>query len=197
MQKLLEGVAHYAAHVHPTKQALFDDLATGQAPEVLFLTCADSRIDPSLITQTDPGELFVCRNAGNLVPPASAGLGANGMTASIEYAVKALGVAHIVVCGHSGCGAVTAAMNPDVAQGLSEVQPWVEYVETGGRVGLNAAVDANVVGQLRHLRTYDFVAEAEAAGRLTLHGWSYDIGTGGVRIYDREQWVSAAELVDA
>ena len=197
MQKLLDGVARYAADVHPDKRALFDELATGQSPEVLFLTCAGSRIDPSLITQTDPGELFVCRNAGNIVPPASANLVANGMTASIEYAVKALGVAHIVVCGHSSCGAVTAALNPDAATGLAEVKAWIEYVQTDGRVGLNAAIDANVVGQLEHLRSYDFVAEAEAAGDLTLHGWVYDIGSGDVRIYGGGTWTSMVDMASS
>lgn len=110
MEKILAGVARFRQAAYEQRKGLFAQLATGQSPEVLFITCADSRIDPSLITQTDPGDLFICRNAGNIAPPATSPAG--GETASIEYAVTALRVKDIVVCGHSDCGAMKGALAP-------------------------------------------------------------------------------------
>ena len=110
MDHVISGVAKFQKEVYPGKKAAFQKLANGQNPEVLFITCSDSRIDPNLVTQTEPGELFICRNAGNIVPPHSNQTG--GMTASIEFAVAALGVTHIVVCGHTDCGAMKGALKP-------------------------------------------------------------------------------------
>jgi carbonic anhydrase len=194
MQKLLDGVARYTSQIHGERQALFDQLATGQAPEVLFLTCADSRVDPSLITQTDPGELFVCRNAGNIVPPRSSGLAAEGMAASIEYAVKALNIAHIVVCGHAQCGAVKGAMDPESVSALGDVAAWIGHADTGGHDDLDDAIEANVLAQLRNLRSFDFITEAVAAGTLSLWGWVYDIETGAVRVHDGDRFVTVGDM---
>ena len=108
MEELIQGVTKFQNEVYPGKEAAFRKLANGQNPEVLFITCADSRIDPGMLTQTQPGDLFICRNAGNVVPPHSNQTG--GMTASIEFAVAALGVSHIVVCGHSDCGAMKLSL---------------------------------------------------------------------------------------
>jgi carbonic anhydrase len=195
MHKIIDGVARYTSEIHPNRQPLFDRLATGQSPEVLFLTCADSRIDPSLITQTDPGDIFVCRNAGNIVPRSDAGLAAEGMAASIEFAIKALRVSMIVVCGHADCGAVKGAMYPDSVTELPQVAAWVGHADTGGNSDLNAAIEANVLTQIDNLWTYDFVAEAVAAGTLQLAGWVYDIGSGSVKIHDGDRFVNVAELV--
>lgn len=194
MYQLLDGVAHYTTKVHPENQALFDRLAAGQAPEVLFLTCADSRVDPSLITQTEPGELFVCRNAGNIVPPRSASLPADGMAASIEYAVKALEISHIVICGHAQCGAVKAAMDPASASALSDVAAWIEFADTGGSQSLDDAIEANVLAQIENLMTYDFIASEVEQGRLELWGWVYDIESGAVRVHDSERFVDTSAL---
>lgn len=182
MQELEAGVHRYLTDIHPSKQSLFDDLATGQSPSVMFITCADSRIDPSLITQTEPGDLFVARNAGNIIPASDAELPAEGTVASVEYAVSALGVSQIVVCGHSDCGAVRAAVNPSSAAGLRQVSSWIGHIDTGGHTDVGAAIEANVIAQLRNLMSYDFVSDAFEAGKLTLSGWVYDIGTGMVRI---------------
>ena len=111
MPKIAAGVVRFQKEVYPEKRELFARLAEGQKPDALFITCSDSRIDPNLVTQTEPGELFICRNAGNIVPPHATHTG--GMTASIEYAVAVLGVQDIVVCGHIGCGAIEGAMRPE------------------------------------------------------------------------------------
>ena len=125
MDHVISGVAKFQNEVYPDKKATFQKLANGQNPEVLFITCSDSRIDPNLVTQTDPGELFICRNAGNIVPPHSNETG--GMTASIEFAVAALGVEHIVLCGHTDCGAMKGAINPEGLSSLHRVKEWLDH----------------------------------------------------------------------
>ncbi len=193
MDRVLSGVAKFQREVYPEKEKNFRELAEGQQPEVLFITCADSRIDPNLITQTEPGELFICRNAGNVVPPHSNQTG--GMTASIEYAVAALGVEHIVVCGHTDCGAMKGALNPEMLASLPHVKEWlghcraaVEVVrEQHGEVGpehLECVTAENIALQLQHLRTHPAVAARLAVGRLHLHGWLYNIETGEVLCYN-------------
>ncbi|MFN2328521.1 MAG: carbonic anhydrase [Chromatocurvus sp.] len=193
MKKLLEGVCKFKAEVFPEKKALFTELAASQDPRILFITCADSRIDPSLITQTVPGELFICRNAGNIVPPHERYAG--GTTASIEFAVAALGVKHIVVCGHTDCGAIKGAMNPDSLQSLPHVSDWLAHTQAAVAAvsarhdGLKAEhlaelTQENVVLQMRHLMTHPAVAAAVATGKAQLHGWIYDIGEGDIQCYD-------------
>ncbi|MBN7798953.1 carbonic anhydrase [Parahaliea mediterranea] len=195
MDHVVSGVAKFQREVFPDKADSFRELATGQQPEVLFITCADSRIDPNLITQTEPGELFICRNAGNVVPPHSNQTG--GMTASIEYAVAVLGVEHIIVCGHTDCGAMKGALNPQSLESLPHVREWlghcraaVEVVrEQRGELGaehLDCVTMENIALQMQHLRTHPTVAAKLAAGKVTLHGWLYNIGTGEVLRYDAE-----------
>ena len=125
MEKLISGIARFRNSSFEERKKLFSELATGQSPEVLFITCSDSRIDPNLVTQTEPGDLFIIRNAGNIVPPHMRTAG--GVTASIEFAVAALGVTHIVVCGHSDCGAMKGALNPGALTDLPHVQDWLEH----------------------------------------------------------------------
>lgn len=194
MQKLIDGVAKFKSEVVPEHQALFDKLATGQSPEVLFITCADSRIDPALITQTMPGDLFVCRNAGNIVPPH--GNSVEGTTASIEFATAVLGVKHIVVCGHTDCGAIKGAMAPQNLDAIPRVQDWVDHARAGvraaeaqqgdGQPDLLAATERNVVLQMSHLNSHPAVAARLAAGDIDMHGWVYHIGSGDVTAYDAE-----------
>ena len=194
MQKLIDGVAKFKSEVVPEHQALFDKLATGQSPEVLFITCADSRIDPALITQTMPGDLFVCRNAGNIVPPH--GNSVEGTTASIEFATAVLGVKHIVVCGHTDCGAIKGAMAPQNLEAIPRVQDWVDHARAAvraaeaqqgdGQPDLLAATERNVVLQMSHLNSHPAVAARLAAGDIDMHGWVYHIGSGDVTAYDAE-----------
>jgi carbonic anhydrase len=197
MKKLVQGVLNFQKNVYPANKDLFGELADGQSPEVLFITCSDSRIDPNLVTGTEPGDLFICRNAGNIVPPHSTATG--GMTASIEYAVAVLGVRHIIICGHTDCGALKGALNiqsikekglPHVTEWLAHCRSALEIVRERHGIAwnkpvdgchLNEAIDQNVLQQLQHLRTHPAVAAKLVAGKVAVHGWIYDIKTGDVR----------------
>lgn len=197
MPRFAAGVVRFQKEVYPAKQALFETLSTGQAPEALFITCSDSRIETAMLTQTEPGDLFICRNAGNIVPPHTSQTG--GMTASIEFAVAVLEVPHIVICGHTECGAMKGAMAMETVQSLPHVSQWLGYskaaVDVVEHIGADASpaermtmlLEQNVLLQLQHLRTHPSVAARVAAGTLTLHGWVYDIKTGIVTAYDEAQ----------
>ncbi len=204
MPKFADGVVRFQKDVFPAKKALFERLSLGQAPEALFITCSDARIETGMLTQSEPGELFVCRNAGNIIPPHTEHTG--GVTASVEFAVAVLKVPHIVVCGHSGCGAMEAAMNEASVAALPHVRNWLKFtrkavdlVEKAG-AGKSAAerqdmlAEQNVILQLQHLKTHPAVADRLASGALTLHGWIYHIKSGDVRAFDeaRREFVPAA-----
>ncbi len=194
MANFARGVIKFQREVFPEKQELFERLSTGQSPEALFITCSDSRIETAMITQTDPGELFICRNAGNIVPPHTNQTG--GMTASIEFAIGALKIPHIVICGHTECGAMKGAMNragltnlPHVREWLGYAQGAVDITETLGagldpEAKMRMLLEQNVMLQLQHLKTHPTVAVALALKAVELHGWVYDIKTGEVAAYD-------------
>lgn len=194
MQKLVDGIHHFQANVLGADREFFARLADGQSPETLFITCSDSRIDPNLLTNTRPGELFVLRNAGNIVPPAGAANGGEG--AAVEYAVAALGVKDIIVCGHSHCGAMKGLLDLDGLSELPAVRSWLGHAESTRRVVrenyghlegpplVAATVQQNVLAQLENLRTHPAVAASVARGALELHGWVYTIETGEVSSYD-------------
>lgn len=206
MEKLVNGVHHFQKNLFSSQRELFEQLAHGQRPETLFITCSDSRIVPNQFTQTDPGELFIIRNAGNIIPPYGAANGGEGAT--IEYAVAALGVKHIIVCGHSHCGAMKALLDPPSTAELPAVTSWLAHAESTRRVvrdaykdlpdkaKLSATIQENVLCQLENLRTHPSVAAALATGRVHLHGWVYKIETGDVFAYepDRGQFVPVTEL---
>lgn len=198
MQKLVEGIHQFHRHVVNDYQALFTRLADGQKPLALFITCSDSRIDPCLLTQTDPGELFILRTAGNIVPPYGAVEG--GEAATIEYAVAALHVQDIVICGHSHCGAMSALLHPEQTAGMPAVASLLRHAEATRRIicenydhirepraRLMATVEENVLVQLEHLKTHPCVAAALSRRSLRLHGWVYKIETGAVFAYSVEQ----------
>ncbi|WP_411818748.1 carbonic anhydrase [Hyphococcus sp. DH-69] len=197
MPQFAAGVVKFQTDVYPNKKDLFEELSKGQSPEALFITCSDSRIETAMITQTEPGELFICRNAGNIVPPHTNSTG--GMTASIEFATAVLRVPHIVVCGHTECGAMKGAMNPDSVESLPHVKEWLGYSKAAVDIVKEIAGDAspeeqmrlllerNVVLQLQHLKTHPTVAARLAKGDLQLHGWLYDIKSGGVTAYDESK----------
>ena len=196
MPKFSTGVVRFQNEVFPANRDLFARLSREHAPEALFITCSDARVETAMITQTDPGELFICRNAGNIVPPHTNHTGA--MTASIEFAIAALGVPHVVVCGHSDCGAMKGAMFPDKVDGLPHVKEWLGYAkaavdivrELGAELTPEAQMrmllEQNVILQLHHLRTHPTVATRLATGALMLHGWVYDIGSGEVMALDEQ-----------
>lgn len=194
MHKIIEGVLRFQRDVFPHKKHLFEKLATGQNPGVLFITCADSRVVPDLIMQTDPGDLFICRNAGNMVPPYGDVQG--GVSATIEYAVRVLNVKHIIVCGHTDCGAMKGVMHPESVADLPTVKSWLAHGELARSVvkenypglseeaELHVLTEENVIAQMDHLRTHPSVAPRLARGRLQLHGWVYNIQTGDVNAWD-------------
>ncbi|MFE6804304.1 carbonic anhydrase [Streptomyces sp. NPDC057696] len=189
MHDLSDGLARFRRDVFPAKAGLFAHLATTHRPTTLFIGCSDARVVPELITQSEPGELFVVRTAGNLVPAYSSDL--DGVAASIEYAVAVLHVSDIVVCGHSACGAMTALAEGHDLSAAPVVSGWLRHADAAraraaavpdasvpGRVA--ALVRANVSAQLQNLATHPSVARALAEGTLTLHGWVFDIATGAV-----------------
>ena len=205
MDNVLERAARFKGTVFPEQSALYRRLASdGQNPKALMISCADSRVVPEIITQASPGDLFVCRNAGNIVPPFSTLNG--GVSSAVEYAVVALGVRDIVVCGHSDCGAMKAFRNPEALEAMPNVAAWLRHAHAAHSVvcsayhGLDDAAAArvtaleNVVVQINHLLTHPSVAAALARGELTLHGWFFDIKTGEILALDSE--TGAFAIVD-
>ena len=201
MMKLIRGLHHFQSSVFLSHKTLFERLAQGQTPDALFITCSDSRISPSLLTQTKPGDLFILRNAGNIIPPHPA-CGCEvcgGEAATIEFAVVALGVRDIIVCGHSHCGAVKGLMNPASLSALPATSAWLKHAEAVRRnvlenypgldeaQALNVAIQENVLAQLENLRSHPCVAERLAAGTLNLHGWLYHFETGRVFVYQPDE----------
>jgi carbonic anhydrase len=183
VEKLVGGVSRFRSEVYPGRQEFFEQLALGQKPETLFITCADSRIDPCLLTQTHPGELFICRVIGNIVPPYPDAIG--GVSATVEYAVGVLEVRSVIVCGHTDCGVMKGAMNPEPLKGFPNVYNWLGYAETGPReLDILAMTENNVKAQLKNLATHPQVIRRLADGTLKLHGWLYDLGAGTVTSYN-------------
>ncbi len=194
MQKLIQGIHQFHNEDFRPLQDLFEKLAKGQNPETLFITCSDSRIDPNLLTRSKPGDLFILRNAGNIVPPHGASSG--GEAATIEFAVAGLGVKDIIVCGHTLCGAMKGLLDPQAVAGLPAVASWLSNAESTLRIVrenyrhlddeklVTATVEENVLVQLENLRTLPAVAARLKRGDLHLHGWVYKIETGDVFAYD-------------
>jgi len=187
VDRLLGGISQFQKHVYPKHQDLFEKLALGQRPDALFITCADSRIHPCLLTQTKPGELFICRVIGNIVPPYPDAVG--GVSATIEYAVGVLEVQAVIVCGHTDCGVMKGALNPEALADYPNVTAWLSYVSRYAEVeqsDLLAHTEHNVIAQLKNLRTHPSVAARLEEGDLALHGWVYHIGSGQVTAYDEK-----------
>jgi len=196
MQKLIEGHKRFLAEVFPAKKSHFHLLSDGQTPAWLFITCADSRIVPDLILGTEPGDLFISRSIGNVVPITSQDV--DGVTATIEYSVEVLKVRHAIVCGHSDCGALKAALDRTSLANLPKARRWLDHVQAafayrqplnpadGESAELASLIRGNVVAQLMNLHAQPPVARAESEGRLSVHGWYYDILTGRIEEYDEK-----------
>jgi carbonic anhydrase len=201
MHDLIGRIVAFQKDDFPQRSALYERLAShGQNPKVLMISCADSRVVPEHIVRADPGDVFVCRNAGNIVPPFMENAG--GVSSTVEYAVAALGVSEIIVCGHSDCGAMKGlAGDPERLSTMPTVAAWLRHaaaarqvVDSGypelaaqdatGAERLRAVALENVVVQLAHLRTHPCVAAAIARGEMTLHGWFFDIAAGAVLALD-------------
>jgi carbonic anhydrase len=202
-QKLLRGVRSFSADVFPAKREAYERLIRqGQSPHSLFITCADSRVEPAVITQSQPGEIFVSRNIGNLVPAYGEMMG--GISAVIEYAVASLEVKQVVICGHSDCGAMKGLLAPETVAKLPTVRRWLRNAEAAlsvtmalqegkgqaaGEPGCQAVdmdllIRQNVLLQLSHLRTHPSIAGRLATGKVGISGWVYDIARGSVEIYN-------------
>jgi len=197
VNELIGRVFGFEKTVFPNHSDLYVKLATkGQSPKALMISCADSRVVPEHIVQAAPGDLFVCRNAGNIVPPFAQKNG--GVSSTVEYAVVALGVRDIIVCGHSDCGAMKAVAHPEALGGMPNVAAWLNHADAAQKVvadcyhGLDDAERVraisleNVVAQLAHLRTHPAVAAGLARGEIALHGWFVDIHAGQVLGLDGE-----------
>jgi carbonic anhydrase len=197
MDRLIEGHKQFLAKVFPARKAQFQLLADRQAPEWLIITCSDSRIVPDLILGTGPGDLFITRNAGNVVP--AGGEHVDGVSATIEYAVEVLKVKGAILIGHSDCGAIKAARNREDLSHLPKASRWLSHVEgafthrqplnpaDGEHAELASLIRGNVVAQLLNLRNQPSVARAVMEGRMTAHGWYYDILTGRIEEYSEQQ----------
>ncbi|HEX4757637.1 MAG TPA: carbonic anhydrase [Terracidiphilus sp.] len=194
MQRLIEGHKRFLKEVFPQRRSHFHLLAEGQSPEWLFITCSDSRVVPDMVLGTEPGDLFITRNAGNVVPVT--GHDVDGCTATIEYAVNVLKVKDAILCGHSDCGALKAALDKTALRGLPKAERWLNHVEAAfaHRQPLNPAdeenaelaslIRGNVVAQLKNLQAQPSVMTAMKQGLLRVHGWYYDIMTGRIEQYD-------------
>ena len=198
MDRIIEGISRFKTEVFPQARPLYESLARdGQKPQALMISCSDSRVVPEIVTGSGPGDLFVTRNAGNVVPPFT-DTADDGVTSAIEYAVVGLGVKHIVVCGHTDCGAMKALLHPEALDEMPAVAKWLGHCrcsigvfrEAHGHLPDKEAARVlameNVAAQLAHLRTHPCVASRVAAGALTLHGWVFDIETGTLLALDGE-----------
>jgi carbonic anhydrase len=195
MKKLIDGLQKFQTGYFKAHRELFEELAQGQHPRVLFITCSDSRIDPNLMTQLEVGEIFVIRNAGNIIPPYGATNGGEG--ASIEYAIEALNIEQVIICGHSHCGAMKGLLKIDaLEEKMPQVYQWLRQAEATRRLIkenyqhlegedlLNITIEQNILTQLENIQTYPVVRSRLHQGRLSIHGWFYELETGTVLAYD-------------
>lgn len=196
MKELIKGVLRFETKIYPEHKEFFDKLIAEQFPRALFITCSDSRVVPNQITDSDAGDLFTIRNAGNIVPPYGDAVG--GVSATIEYAVMVLGVKNIIICGHTHCGAMDAVMHPEKLSQMPIVKSWLNHAESARRIVQEnnelpedkrelVLVEENVLVQLDHLRTHPSVAAALAKQEMDLFGWVFDIATGLVMSFDAEE----------
>ena len=197
MDRLYKGIHQFQASHFRREEEFFRRLSKGQQPEVLFITCADAQVDPNLVTQSKPGELFILRNVGNIIPPYTGGREKTSTAAALEFAVLVLKVSDIIVCGHSNCGAMAVLRNEGVLyRTMPHLSEWVRiadpvrrmmarhYRETPDDLKHRIMEKENVLFQLGNIETYPFVENALEAGALRLHGWYYDIATGQITAYN-------------
>lgn len=207
MRKLIVGLHEFQTHYFAEHRELFQKLSHDQHPRALFITCSDSRINPNLLTQTEPGELFIIRNVGNIVPPYGASNSGEG--AAIEYAVQVLDIKQIIICGHSDCGAMKGLLNlKRLKQNTPLVYKWLKHAEATrqtikenyqgveGEALLAATIEENVLTQIENLRTYPAIHAKLYKGELSIYGWVYKIETGGVFVYNLERSKLEVEQVN-
>ncbi len=198
MHRLIEGALRFQAEIHGMHRLVAGRGAGApQTPFAMFIACSDSRVAPEVLTQREPGEIFVVRNAGNIIP--SYGPAAGGVSASIEYAVAALGIEDVVVCGHTDCGAMKAILRENKLDRMPAVANWIKHAAAAKEIvdaripatadehaRLHALVHENVLCQIRNLQTHPIVAAKLATGRLRLYGWVYNVESGSMDTFDAE-----------
>lgn len=206
MKKLIQGIVDFRKNLTQESRDLFAKLAVGQKPDVLFIACSDSRVVPNLFASTNPGDLFVIRNVGNLIPPSTSSERDTSVFAAIEFSVMSLGISDVIICGHSECGAMQA-----LDQGLEScwcphVRSWLAYGEESlAKVNQGCIIDAslsrhnqisqvNVLQQIEHIKTYPIIQDRLAKGQIRIHGWWFDIAKADVYCY--EQSVNQFILID-
>lgn len=197
MDRLYKGIYRFQRSYFKKEEEFFKRLSRDQNPEVLFITCADARVDPNLVTQSKPGDLFIVRNVGNIIPPYDAIRDKNSVAAAIEFAVLELRVADIIICGHSNCGAIQTLFQEERdLKDMPHLRDWIRialpvkeimdkhYAHVSLDFRNRIAEKENILAQLRNIQTYPFVVKALEEGKLFLHGWYYDIGTGNISSYN-------------
>lgn len=197
MKKLIKGLHHFQTEVFPIQKNFFESLLQGQSPDILFITCSDSRINPHLVTSADPGDLFIIRNAGNIIPRYGI---LDGEAATIEFAVSQLKIKHIIICGHSHCSAIESALHLEDFSHLPLFQRWIKenitptlelvrknYPDCDSTTLTNILTQEHLLQQLDHLRTYPTIQAAIAQQQLTLHAWVYKFETGDIFSYNAQE----------
>ncbi|GAB4433942.1 MAG: carbonic anhydrase [bacterium] len=196
MEKLYKGIYKFSEGYYKKKKPFFENLEKGQNPTVLFITCSDSRIDPNLVTNSDPGELFILRNVGNIIPPYNAVSDKNSVAAAIEFAIEGLKIRDIIVCGHSNCGAMKALYEKEAFfEKMPHLKNWISFaneIKFNLKDVSNAELkrkteEQNVLFQMKNLTTYPIVAELFEKKELRLYAWYYEIGTGKVYEFAPEE----------
>lgn len=195
MHRLIEGYRQFHQTYYQKHRDMFDQLAQGQSPKAMVISCCDSRVDPGLIFDALPGEIFTLRNVANLVPPFSPDGNYHGTSAAIEFAVCSLNVEHIIVLGHARCGGITALLGAHEGEFIG---PWMRMAEPARDIALAQVGDQNhellhrvceletIKLSLANLAAFPFVQQRVGAGRLTLHGWYFDIEKGELLAVEEE-----------
>ncbi len=196
MEKLIKGLHKFQTEVFPIQKNFFQDLTKGQSPEILFVSCSDSRINPNLVTSADPGDLFIVRNAGNIIPPNGSG---GGEAATLEFAISQLKVKDIIVCGHSHCGAIEATFYLDKLVDQPNLKTWINnymvptldfvhhnYQDLDAPSLMDILLQEHVLQQLENLKTYDVVTQAIKNQKLTLHAWIYQFENGDIFSFNQQ-----------
>lgn len=202
MKKLLKGIVEFRTRVLPTCRDRFAELSKGQNPDVLFVTCSDSRVAPNWFASTDPGDLFVVRNVGNLIPPSAKGNSTQAdvsALAAAEFSVLKLHVTDVVICGHSDCGAMNALFQSKPDSETPHFQTWLAHADAAledfkkGKSldstlsPVNQVSQLNVLRQMEHLKSHSFIQERLRQGKLKIHGWWFDIAKADVYAFDAHE----------
>jgi carbonic anhydrase len=198
MKKLIQGIVDFRQSLNEERRALFAKLALGQKPDTLFIACSDSRVVPNLFASTNPGDLFVLRNVGNLIPPVSCCSHDSSAIAVVEFSVLNLNVSDIIICGHSECGAMIALAQGQTIEGSPHFMSWLKYGQKAlesVRMGKildpalsehNQISQVNVLEQMEHIASYPFIQERMKKKQLRIHGWWFDIAQADVYCYEKK-----------